>query len=41
MPPEEEGVHQVSGEPGGCPGEPEQGPDRGAQVSEGALHRKR
>ena len=35
---QEEGVHQVSREPGGRAGEPEQGAHRGAEKSEGALH---
>ena len=35
---QEEGVHQVSREPGGRAGEPEQGTHRGAEKSEGALH---
>ena len=34
----EEGVHQMSGEQSGSIGEPEQGPDRGAEISQGALH---
>lgn len=35
---QEEGVHQVSGEQGGCPGKPEQSFDRGVEISEGAVH---
>lgn len=34
---EEEGVHQVPGEPSRGPGEPEQGTDRRAQVLKGTL----
>lgn len=37
MPTQEEGVHQVPGEPSGRAGEPKQGPHRGAQVAQGAL----
>ena len=40
VPAEEEGVHQVLGEPRRRPGEPEQGTHRGAQVAQGALHRQ-
>ena len=36
---EEEGVHQVSGEPRGRAREPEQGADRGTQVAQGTVHR--
>ena len=37
MPAQEEGVHQMFGEPGRRAGEPEQGAHRGAQEAEGAL----
>lgn len=37
VPAQEEGVHQVPGEPSGRAGEPEQGAHRGAQVAQGAL----
>ena len=37
VPAQEEGVHQMPGEPGGRAREPEQGLDRGAQVAQGAL----
>ena len=40
VPPEEEGVHQVSRESGGSPREPEQGTHRGAEVTQGTLHWK-
>jgi hypothetical protein len=35
--PEEEGIHQMSGESSSCTREPEQGLDRGAQVAQGTL----
>ena len=37
VPPQEEGVHQVSGEPRRRPGEPKQGAHRGAQVAQRTL----
>lgn len=37
MPQEKEGVRQVSGEPRGRAGEPEQDPDRGAESAERPL----
>ena len=37
---QKEGVHQVSGEPGCCSGEPEQGTHRRAEVFERTLHWK-
>lgn len=37
VPPEEEGVREVSREPGSRPGEPEQGTHRGAENTQGTL----
>lgn len=37
MPAQEEGVHQVPGESSGGAREPKQGPNRGAEVAQGAL----
>ena len=37
MPTQEEGVHQMSGEPSGRAGESEQGPHRRTQVSQRTL----
>lgn len=37
VPAQEEGVHQVPGEPGGGAGEPEQGADRRAEGAQGAV----
>lgn len=37
MSPEEEGIHQMSGEPSSSTREPEQGLDRGAQVAQGTV----